>query len=59
MLWGCSLMFLVLIAGGVLSHEVISLKDTNPAETSRSGAGVTAVLYIYTFIYGSTWLTTW
>lgn len=59
MLWGCSLMFLVLIVGGVLSHEVITLQNTNPAETSRCGAGVTAVLYIYTFIYGSTWLTTW
>lgn len=59
MLMGCSLMCLVLIAGGVLSHEVIRLNGVDPAETSRCGAGVTAVLYIYTFVYGSTWLTTW
>lgn len=59
MLIGSSLMFLVLVAGGVLSHEVISLTDSNPSLASRCGAGVTTVLYIYTFIYGSTWLTTW
>ncbi|KAL1961653.1 hypothetical protein VTN77DRAFT_1368 [Rasamsonia byssochlamydoides] len=58
MLIGCSLMCLVLIAGGVLSHEVIRLNGIDPAETSRCGAGVTAVLYMYTFVYGSTWLTT-
>jgi hypothetical protein len=59
MLIGSSLMFLVLVAGGVLSHEVISLTDSNPKLASGCGAGVTTVLYIYTFIYGSTWLTTW
>ena len=59
MLVGSSLMFLVLIAGGVLSHEVISLHDSDPATAARCGAGVTTVLYLYTFLYGSTWLTTW
>lgn len=59
MLIGCSLMFLVLIVGGVLSHEVIQYTGIDPAKTSSYGAGVTAVLYMYTFIYGSTWLTTW
>jgi MFS family permease len=58
MLTGCALMFLVLIVGGILSHEVISSAN-GPAQRSRYGAGVTAVLYMYTFIYGSTWLTTW
>ncbi|KAJ9144115.1 MFS monosaccharide transporter [Pleurostoma richardsiae] len=57
-LWGSSLMCAVLIAGGVLSHEVIITQTSNPSQASRCGAGVTAVLYIYTFIYGSTWLTT-
>jgi hypothetical protein len=28
-------------------------------EANRVGGGVAAVLYLYTFIYGSTWLTTW
>ncbi|KAJ5116635.1 hypothetical protein N7456_000983 [Penicillium angulare] len=58
MLIGSSSMFLVLIVGGVLSRELIANADSNPALSSRCGAGVTAVLYIYTFIYGSTWLTT-
>jgi MFS family permease len=35
MLIGSSLMFLVLVAGGVLSHEVISLTDSNPSLASR------------------------
>lgn len=59
MLTGCTLMGLVLIVGGVLSHETVSNTNTNPAKASKFGAGVAAVLYIYTFIYGSTWLTTW
>jgi MFS family permease len=59
MLIGSSTMFVVLIVGGVLAHEVISLADSNPSVASGCGAGVTAVLYVYTFIYGSTWLTTW
>lgn len=54
MLIGSSLMFLVLVAGGVLSHEVISLTDSNLSLASGCGAGLTTVLYIYTFIYGST-----
>ena len=59
MLLGSSAMFVVLIAGGVLSHEVISKANTDPVVSSRCGAGVVVVLYLYTFIYGSTWLTTW
>ncbi|RAO72424.1 uncharacterized protein BHQ10_008436 [Talaromyces amestolkiae] len=58
MLIGSSTMFVVLIVGGVLAHEVISLAGSNPSVASGCGAGVTAVLYVYTFIYGSTWLTT-
>lgn len=59
MLIGSSSMFVVLIAGGILAHEVISKAETNPDISSRCGAGVAAVLYLYSFIYGSTWLTTW
>ncbi|KAJ5625260.1 Low-affinity glucose transporter HXT3 [Penicillium lagena] len=58
MLIGCSLMGTVLIVGGVLSHETISHSDGNPSLATQYGSGVAAVLYIYTFIYGSTWLTT-
>lgn len=59
MLTGCLLMGIVLIVGGVLSHETIAHKDNDPANASKFGSGVAAILYIYTFIYGSTWLTTW
>jgi MFS family permease len=59
MLIGCSLMGTVLIVGGVLSHETISHSGSNPSLATQFGSGVAAVLYIYTFIYGSTWLTTW
>ncbi|CAL5867066.1 uncharacterized protein PFLUO_LOCUS1278 [Penicillium psychrofluorescens] len=58
MLIGCLLMGTVLIVGGVLSHETISHSDSNPSLATQYGSGVAAVLYIYTFIYGSTWLTT-
>lgn len=46
--------------GGILAHEVVS-KSANgqTAEANRLGGGVAAVLYLYTFMYGSTWLTTW
>lgn len=59
MLTGCLLMGTVLIVGGVLSHETISHSETNPELATKFGSGVAAILYIYTFIYGSTWLTTW
>lgn len=49
----CLLMGIVLIVGGVLSHETIAHRD------SSYGSGDAAILYIYTFICGSTWLTTW
>ncbi|KAI1608930.1 MFS monosaccharide transporter [Exophiala viscosa] len=55
MLIGCSVMGIVLIIGGILSHEtVVASADKKHAY----GAGVAAILYIYTFTYGATWLTT-
>jgi MFS family permease len=58
LMWiGCVLMGAVLIAGGVLSNKV--QHATSETEKKRLGVGVTTVLYIYTFTYGSTWLTTW
>ena len=59
MLWGCTLMGIVLVVGGILSHEVYANKQRKPVKAKQYGAGVTAVLYIYTALYGSTWLTTW
>lgn len=59
MLIGCTIMGFVLIVGGVLAHEVIDIKSTDPVKAKRFGAGVAAILYIYSFTYGSTWLTTW
>ena len=58
MLWGCGLMGIVLIIGGILSHEVYA-NTGDKAKAKKFGAGVTAILYIYTALYGSTWLTTW
>ncbi|KAJ9221652.1 low-affinity glucose transporter HXT3 [Paecilomyces variotii] len=58
MLIGCSLMGIVLIIGGVLSHETVLNTTVEPAKASKFGAGVATILYIYIFIYGSTWLTT-
>ncbi|KAE8445931.1 hypothetical protein EG329_012710 [Mollisiaceae sp. DMI_Dod_QoI] len=59
MLAGSTMMGIILIVGGILAHEVVS-KSANgqTAEASRLGGGVAAVLYLYTFMYGSTWLTT-
>jgi hypothetical protein len=46
--------------GGILAHEVVSKSAKgHSTEANRVGGGVAAVLYLYTFIYGSTWLTTW
>lgn len=59
MLTGRMLMGIVLIIGGVLSHETIANSGNNPVLANKFGSGVAAILYIYTFIYGSTWLTTW
>ncbi|KAJ5642475.1 low-affinity glucose transporter HXT3 [Penicillium lividum] len=58
MLTGCLLMGIVLIVGGVLSYETISQTDSDPVLANKFGSCVVAILYIYTFIYGSTWLTT-
>ncbi|CZR65925.1 related to transporter (major facilitator superfamily) [Phialocephala subalpina] len=44
---------------GILAHEVVSKSAKGQtAEANRLGGGVAAVLYLYTFMYGSTWLTT-
>ena len=53
MLSGSSLMGVVLIVGAVLSAKI-----SKGQGSSSIGAGVAVVLYLYTFIYGSTWLTT-
>ena len=59
MLTGSSSMGVLLVIGGVLSHEVTRSKVENPEKTQQYGAGVAAILYLYTFMYGGTWLTTW
>ncbi|KAL9077932.1 MAG: hypothetical protein Q9157_003139 [Trypethelium eluteriae] len=59
MLTGSSAMGILLVIGGVLAHEVTKSKSMDPGKTQQYGAGVAAILYLYTFAYGSTWLTTW
>ncbi|KAL6247614.1 hypothetical protein RBB50_004962 [Rhinocladiella similis] len=56
MLSGCTMMGIVLVVGGVLSKMTLTHQGTDKA--AGFGTGVCAILYIYTFIYGSTWLTT-
>ncbi|KAM3077497.1 hypothetical protein ACMFMG_006836 [Clarireedia jacksonii] len=59
MLAGSSFMGVVLIVGGVLSHEVTKKAAEGDEDgANRLGGGVAAILYLYTCIYGSTWLTT-
>jgi len=59
MLSGCFLMGLVLIVGAVLSHKVEVEKHLHDiAKSKQYGAGVVTVLYVYSVLYGSTWLTT-
>lgn len=56
-LTGSTLMGIVLIIGGILSHLTIAnFDDGNKAKAGSYGAGVAALLYIYTFVYGSSWL---
>jgi len=57
MLSGSLSMGIVLIVGGVLAHEVLA-NGKDPSKASSLGGGVAAILYIYTFLYGSCWLTT-
>ena len=57
MLIGCSLMGIQLLVGGILAHYVRSTAETHPDKALQYGAGVAAILYIYTFTYGATWLT--
>ncbi len=49
-------MGIILIVGAILSHEIQSGKEAS--ELGGLGAGIATVLYLYTIIYGSTWLTT-
>lgn len=58
MMTGCTLMGLVLVTGAILSAEVVKSNKDDPAKANRLGAGVATVLYAFTAIYGSTWLTT-
>lgn len=58
MMIGASSAGIVLIIGGVLSHLVLTTNG-DPMKRSQYGAGVTAILYIFTFIYGSVWITIW
>jgi hypothetical protein len=48
----------VLIVGRVLAHEVLTNSKSNPRKSNSFGGGVAAILYTYTFLYGSCWLTT-
>lgn len=57
MLSGCSIMGVVLVVGAVLSHYILNTKSADKA--AGYAAGVCSILYIYTFTYGSAWLTTW
>ena len=57
MLIGCTAMGIVLIIGGILAHGTTT--TTSASKKHAYGAGVATVLYVYTFIYGATWLTTW
>jgi hypothetical protein len=59
MLSGCLAMGNVLIVGGILAHEVVAKSASGQlALANQLGGRVVAVLYLYTFLYGSTWLTT-
>ena len=59
MLIGCSVMGFLLIIGGILARFVEKYSVSNPALAARLGACVATILYLYTFAYGSTWLTVW
>lgn len=59
MLLGCSIMGVLLVVGGILAHYVQVYSVTDPGKAETFGAGVAAILYIYTFTYGGTWLTVW
>jgi MFS family permease len=59
MLSGCLGMGIVLIVGGILSHETVKYAAINAGKSHSYGIGVATVLYLYTIIYGGTWLTTW
>lgn len=54
MVWGAVAMALALLIGGVLDKYA---QDGGPNQRSY-GAGVAAFTFIYTAIFGATWLTT-
>ncbi|CAN6668378.1 high-affinity hexose transporter Hxt6p [Trichomonascus vanleenenianus] len=56
MLFGSAAMSVVLFIGGGLTYRV--LNASQESEKTRFGAGVAAVLYLYTFLYGCSWLST-
>ncbi|KAI9710647.1 MAG: hypothetical protein M1828_002134 [Chrysothrix sp. TS-e1954] len=58
MLTGSLLMGCALIPGGVLSRLIPGVRASDPSLARMYGAGVTAVLYAFTFLYGSHWLAT-
>jgi MFS family permease len=58
MMSGSLSMGIVLVVGGVLAYQVLANTDSNPRKSNSFGGGVAAILYIYTFLYGSCWLTT-
>ena len=55
MLVGCAAMGIVLFVGGGLAYKVYTVE---PSQVAPYGAGVATVLYLYTAIYGGTWLGT-
>jgi MFS family permease len=59
MLTGCTAMGVVLIVGGIAAHGTTTTAQSDPFKSHQYGIGVATVLYLYTFIYGATWLTTW
>ena len=56
MLSGSTLMGITLIIGGILASLIQNKHD--PGKIGQYGAGVATILYLYTAVYGSTWLTT-
>ncbi|CDK25041.1 unnamed protein product [Kuraishia capsulata CBS 1993] len=55
MLSGLVSMFVVLFIGGGLAYKIRA--DPDASNITAMGNGICAVLYLYTFAYGSTWLT--
>lgn len=56
MMWGSCAMGIMLIIGGVVSHEVFQDVGVRPDEALKYGTAVVIMLYLYTFTYGASWL---